>query len=272
MNESLVTVILAFTGYSLLNVGQAGQKIGLEICARRTVAGWSVWSVSTLATAASFLFVFAAIAAGSVAIAGAMAGTGLASMALFSRFVLKEKLTPRTIVSIGVIIASAALLAAFDRPGGGTSHTGRLFILLAIGIIGYGVAILAAPTPALKAVITGGLSGFLGAASQLFQRLSTETISAPLTSFEFVLQVIADPVTLAWVGLSAASMLVIQFAYRHAEALRIVPVFTANFIVLPAIGGAIVFGETLHPLQWAAIAMMLAGSFLLAGRSAAASA
>ncbi len=84
------TVIIAFTGYTLLNIGQAGQKMGLGIRNDNCIAGVSIWTISTLATVISFPVVFYAIATGYVSVVGAMAGSGLLSLALFGRFVMCE--------------------------------------------------------------------------------------------------------------------------------------------------------------------------------------
>lgn len=249
MNETITAVVLAFVGYSMLNIGQAGQKIGLGMRSERPAPGWTLWGGATAATAASFLLVFAAISLGPVSIVGAMAGTGLASLALFSRLVMKEPLNRTSIVAIAAIITAAAMLAIFDQEGESSPHIARLIALLGVGVLAYGGAILWAPSQAVRGVAIGGLSGFLGAASQLFQRLGTVDIAPTDGLASFAGAVIAEPVTLVWVALTLLSMVVMQFSYRHAEAVQIVPVFTANFILLPAIGGVIAFGEAMHPVQ-----------------------
>ena len=267
MDNTIATVALAFLGYSMLNIGQAGQKIGLGMRDEQPLPGWSIWIGATAATAASFLLVFGAIALGPVSIVGAMAGTGLASLALFSRLVMKEPLNGTAILAIGAIIAAAAVLAIFEQDGESTLHIARLIVLLGVGALAYGGLILWAPSKAVRGVAIGGLSGFLGAASQLFQRLGTVDIDPTEGLGAFAAEVISEPVTLIWVGLTVLSMVVMQFSYRHARAVQIVPVFTANFIVLPAVGGAIAFGEALHPVQWVAVAVMLAGSIAVSRRN-----
>jgi len=263
MSHSIIAILLAFLGYSMLNIGQAGQKIGLGIRADKAVLGWSIWGGSTAATALAFLLVFGAIAMGSVSIVGAMAGTGLASLALFSRLVMKESLNPLSLMAIASIIAAAAVLAIFDQPGETSADVGRLMVLLGIGVAAYIVLMVLAPSETIRGVAIGGLSGFLGAASQLFQRLGTIDMDPAMGIQSFALQVIHQPETLVWIGLTLISMVVMQFSYSHAQAVQIVPVFTANFIVLPAVGGVIAFGEVMHPLQWIAVAVMLAGSIVL---------
>ena len=268
VNQTLYAALLAFAGYTFLNLGQAGQKIGLEMKAERPAPGWTLWVVATLATSVSFWLVFVAISIGTVSLAGAMSGTGLASLAIFSRLVMKERLgIGKTIALVGVIVG-AALVAWFAEPGGTDANLTILWAFLGIGIVGYSVAVLLTRGGSLAGVMLGGLSGFLGAYSQLFQRLGGADLPWSDGAMAVIGSMISDPVTAIWIGLSIASMVVIQFSYRHGQATQIIPVFTANFVVVPVIGGVLVFGEQLLLVQWIGVAVVLAGSVLL-GRNRA---
>ena len=261
MSRSILAAMLAVIGYSLLNVGQAGQKIGLSIRGKKRLRGSLIWTIATIATALSFPLVFVAISVGSLAVVGAMAGTGLVSLTIFSGLVLKERIRPITVTAIIVIVCAAAVIALFDGEQASTLRVAWLYLLLGGGIIGYSAAVLIVPSA--RGVLVGGLSGFLGAYSQVFQRLGTTDIDLASGAAAFVAAVATNPVTLIWIGLSLVSMVVIQFAYRHATAIRIVPVFTANFILIPVLGAVVVFGEQLHYAQWIAIVVMVAGSVVL---------
>jgi drug/metabolite transporter (DMT)-like permease len=74
---------------------------------------------------------------------------------------------------------------------------------------------------------------------------------------------VANPFTPLWVLLSIASMFVIQFAYRHERAVRLIPYFTSCSILVPVLGGVFVFGERLQTAQWAGVVMILTGLMLL---------
>lgn len=269
VTDTLFSVLLAFGGYSILNIAQAVQKIGLQARAaaieenRRPVFGNAMWFGALIASAASFVLVFAAIATGRVAVVGAMAGTGLASLALFSRIVMREHLGSARLIAISAIIGGAALVAL--APAGSAaaaSSTVREPLLWAVplGAVilgGTGIAIISANQ--MRGLAIAGLSGFLGAWSQLVQKRATMNgISSDLSAR--VVEMVAHPITLAWVGLSFASLVIIQFSYRHAQAIRIIPVYTALFIVTPVVGGLIVFGERLSPLQWIGVAVIAGGA------------
>ena len=62
-------------------------------------------------------------------------------------------------------------------------------------------------------------------------------------------------------------MVVLQFAYRRGKAIRVIPSFSANYVVVPILGGMLVFGESLHPLQWLGAVLMVAGVLLLTLKS-----
>ncbi|MFW5884432.1 MAG: hypothetical protein ACOCVW_03025 [bacterium] len=268
MSDTVFAALLAFAGYSLLNLGQAGQKIGLGIRADHPAGGWSLWVVATLATSVSFFIVFSAISIGAVSVVGAMAGTGLVSLAVFSRIVMGERLSARHIAALVAVIAGAALVALFDASDRGEARIALLWGALAVGTVVYGAAWLAMRTGPGAGVALGGLSGFLGAYSQLFQELATAELDWSEGLGAVARTVVSDPVTLVWAGLSVVSMVVIQFSYRHGQATQIIPVFTGNFILVPVVGGVIVFGESLGTVQWAGVALIVVGSIVLGRRRA----
>lgn len=268
MTDSLVAVLLAFVGYTLLNLGQAGQKIGLGMRAERPVAGWTLWVGATLATSVSFGLVFVAISRGAVSLVGAMAGTGLVSLALFGRFVMKEELRPRHIAALAGIVGGAAVIALLDVPDEGATDQSLLYGLLGGGTVAYVAVWAFIRRGPIAGALLGGLAGFLGAYSQLFQELSTASLPWDDGVGAVVATVVTSPITAIWVGLSLVSMVIAQFSYKHGDATQIIPVFTGNFIIVPVVGGVIVFGETLGPFQWVGVIAILAGSIVLGRKRA----
>lgn len=268
MSDTVFAALLAFAGYSLLNLGQAGQKIGLGIRADHPAGGWSLWVVATLATSVSFFIVFSAISIGAVSVVGAMAGTGLVSLAVFSRLVMGERLAAKHVAALLAIVAGAAVVALFDVGSRGQARIALLWGVLAAGTVVYSAAWLALRSGSGAGVALGGLSGFLGAYSQLFQELATAELDWSQGLGPVVRTVVSDPITLVWAGLSVVSMVVIQFSYRHGQATQIIPVFTGNFILVPVIGGVIVFGESMGIVQWGGVALIVAGSIVLGRRRA----
>ena len=63
--------------------------------------------------------------------------------------------------------------------------------------------------------------------------------------------------------LSILGTVILQVSYRYDTAIRIIPTFGVNYILIPILGGLIVFGEVLRPLQWSGIGLILFGVVLL---------
>jgi len=265
------SLLLAFCGYSVLNIAQAGQKIGLQVMKTRRSRGALLWAVSLLGTFLSALINWYAVLIGSVTLVGAMAGSGLASLALFSHFVLKERIQPREILGVAVLALAAVLIGLFQQElAAADAHSRRLLLFLA-AVCAAAVLLWLALRRRERAVglVSAGFAGALGGFMPVFQKVSAAPAGRELSFLDDLLpaehwaQGVANPYTLLWVGRSGASLLVIQFAYRHGRALRLIPAFTSCTIVVPILGGILGFGERPHPAQWAGIALVLASLLLL---------
>jgi len=265
MRSSLLALLLSVLGYSILNISQAVQKIGLSLYTRNRIAGAALWSGALLASGVSFGIVFVALSIGTVSVVGAAAGTGLVALTAFSALFLGESVRPGKVAAIAAIVVGAALVALFPVEGTDSYREVLLWVIPAGITVAAVIVVVLLPGGTLRGTAIAGLSGFLGAYSQLFQKRVAEGLSGTDTVGEVVTRLVHDPINLVWVGLSAASMVVIQFAYRHAEATRIIPVFTAMFIITPVLGGIAVFGERLSPLQWCGVAVISVGAVILGG-------
>jgi drug/metabolite transporter (DMT)-like permease len=268
MEHSLISLLLAFCGYSLLNIGQACQKIGLEDRKHHRLRGWSLWIGATAATFVSVLVVYAAISLGSVSLVGAMSGSGLASLTLFSRFVMKEKITNKEYLGLAFIIIASVFIGTFSTSAAEAGiHYTTLYLFFAAIVGFYCISGIVTWRKQLLGMVLGGFSGSLAGFSSIFQKVTTTESGSIFFHPEGVVQgffqAIANPLTLVWILLSLISMIVLQFSYKYGRAIRIIPSFTVNFILMPVIGGLIVFSEALHILQWFGIAIMVSGSLLV---------
>lgn len=264
MRGPVLSVILAFLGYSVMNIAQAGQKIGLAKRAEHKAKGSALWVFATLMTSVAFFIVLGAIALGSVSIVGAMAGTGLASLAVFSHFFLKDRLDLRELIAIIVVIAGAALVGVFVTEGtAGETRIALLWSILGGGVVLYTIAWVVARRASFAGPLIGSFAGFLGAYSQLFQKHVIAEVSILDGVVTFARYLVTNPVTIVWIGLSIVSMIVLQFSYKHARAIEIIPAFTGTFIAVPVIGGVLIFGETLLPVQWVGVVLIAAGAIIL---------
>jgi drug/metabolite transporter (DMT)-like permease len=273
----MFSILLGFLGYSILNIAQATQKIGLRVAKDKKLKGWTLWIVATFFTSVSIFIVLYAVSLGSASLVGAMAGTGLASLAVFSHFVMKERVGKKEIAGIAIIIAGAALIGYLakenTRP---TFLLERLFIMLGIVITAYIILWLVfIKKDSIAGIIIGGFAGALGGFIPLFQKISTSDVGKASSFFpqpasgqkaalwDSLLAIFANPYAIIWILISFISVAVLQFSYKRDQAIRIIPSFSANCLIIPVIGGVICFLEILHPLQWLGVVMILGGLFLL---------
>jgi drug/metabolite transporter (DMT)-like permease len=268
---SWLPILLAFVGSSVLNISQAGQKLGLALMRRNRLRGGLLLTGSLLGTSVAALIGWYAVSVGSASLVGAMMGSGLASLTVFSALVLKEKIRGREIIGIALLVGSGVLIGLFhrQRPAVEPSLL-RLFLFLGSLSLAASLSWLAARRRSrIVGPIIAGFAGALGGFVPLFQKAASSATGRGLSFLAEVLEeghwalAVAGPFTLLWVALSAASMVVIQFAYRHDRAVRLIPYFTSCSILVPVIGGVLGLGERLHALQWVGVALILVGLLLL---------
>ena len=273
MSTALICLIIAFTGYSVQNISQATQKIGLHMYAKRRLLGAVIWAGATLGTTLSVLIILLAVSIGDVSLVGAMAGTGLLSLTLYSKVVLHEQVGRRELTGVLLILAAAVLLGAFAGDPQEGEILLRLLFLFFAGVVLFYVSlwILMRTRPRFLGITVGAFAGALGGFVAQFQKVSASSVGEAICFFpalEGPLSALCNPYTLIWIGLSMSAMLVLQFAHRKDRAIRIIPAFSANYIIMPVLGGLICFQESFHPLQWVGLALILAGVFVITRRSA----
>ncbi len=266
--SAVLPLLIAFLGYSVQNISQATQKIGLGIAGKRRARGRVIWALGTLGTGSSALILLLAVSLGNVALVGAMAGSGLVSLTIFSRLVMREKFGRRELIGVSIILSAAASIALLAREPQPTQVDLRILFIMLFVISGIyiGAILLSMAKGRAVGIIIGGFAGALGGFVAQFQKVSSSPIgqaSAIVQGSSYLARLVANPYTLIWVALSMSAMIVLQFAYRRDQAIRIIPAFSANYILVPTLGGVICFGESLSPFQWVAVAAIVAGVLLI---------
>jgi uncharacterized membrane protein len=267
---SWLSILLAFVSSSVLNISQAGQKLGLALMRRNRFRGGLLWTGSLLGTSVAALIGWYAVSIGSASLVGAMMGSGLASLTVFSALVLKERIRVREIIGIVLLVGSGVLIGLFrvERP---TVEPSLLRLFLFLGSLSLSALLWLALRRHSRIVgpIVAGFAGALGGFVPLFQKVASSATGRGLSFLANVLEeghwalAVTGPFTLLWAALSVASMIVIQFAYRHDRAVRLIPYFTSCSILVPVIGGVLALGERLRAPQWLGVTLILAGLLLL---------
>ena len=280
---AVLSLLAAFTGYSIHAIAQAGQKIGLAIAGRHRSRGLLVWLLFTLSMPLAVFVILYAVSIGNASLVGAMSGSGLASLAVFSHLFLRERIGKKELVGVFVIVAAAILIGLF-RPNRGSHESSltTLYIYLPVVCILYLLLwLLFRSNDRIIGIIVAGFAGAVGGFVPLFQKVSTSPIglSRPLLQFHFRstaglaglaqkgANLLSNPWALAWIVISLVSMVIMQFAYRRGKAIQLIPAFAANTITVPVVGGFLAFGERLHPLQWLGVVLIIAGVLMLTAKT-----
>ena len=267
MNLTILSLLIAFLGYSVQNISQASQKIGFLKMEKNKKTGMFIWGAATVGTGLSTLILLAAVSIGQVSLVGAMAGTGLVSMSLFSRFVIKEQVQKNEIIGVGLILIAAVFIGLFAKDAARSVIIIDLLIIkLVIVSLLYGILWFSfRKKKKILCITLGGFAGALGGFVSQFQKISTaNSIGGQLTAGAgSSINALLNPWTFFWVLLSISSMIVLQFAHKNGQPLHVIPSFSANFILVPVIGGVTCFGEILHPVQWLGVGIVIAGVFFI---------
>jgi uncharacterized membrane protein len=272
----MLPVAVAFVGYSLLNIAQAIQKMGLSALDTSKRRGWSIWAGGTLLTSVAGVVILLAVSIGRVSVVGAMAGSGLATLAIFSHFALGEHVGARETVGVAVILAAAALIGLFGIETAPT-HIGVVALFVLFGSFAALFALLTVAfrrRPHVLGAVLGGYGGAMGGFIPPFQKVSTSAVGRESAFFdasaigatgfmETVVSVVANPFAVVWLLLGLVSMVILQFGFRKGDAIRVVPAFSAMSIATPVIVGLVSFGERLHALQVVGIGAILVGVLLI---------
>jgi len=277
----MLAVFLGFLGYSVLNISQAIQKIGLDLRPKQKAKGLAIWVGGTAGTVLATFIVFAAVSTGGASLVAATAGTGLASLAVFSFFVLKEEIGVKKIIGISILVLACGAVGYFSSQPNPQAEINLPFLLIALLASSTLFSLLwffVRSWVKGQGLVIGSFAGALGGFVLLFQKVASSALGRSLSLIniahqddsadkgDLLVQALAmftNPFSLGWILLSLASMAVLQFAYRRDEITRIIPFFTASLIVVPVLGGVFCLAESISLMQWLALGFVLLGLFLL---------
>ncbi len=288
MGAHVLSILIAFLAYSMLDLGKTFQKVGLEAMKSSRARGTVVWLAASAATSTSSFLILYAVSLGSVLIVGAMAGTGLVAVTVLSVLMMKERVGRREILGVVCVMTAPFLLASvYQEPPATRLVIEHLFYFLGSILLAFVVLILIfRRRKPIRGILLAGIAGTLGGFVILFQKISTSALGRAAAFFHLgdsppdtarlsvipvllpLLHVFANPYAAAWIALSLLSTLVLQLSYSYGEAIRLIPSFNSAYILIPILGGVLIFREPLRPLQWTGVALILCGvSVLTFGKS-----
>jgi drug/metabolite transporter (DMT)-like permease len=270
---NVIVILLALAGYSLLNLGQAIQKFGLGLKKDGLLKKWSIWFIGTTGTFIAVLLIMAALSLGNVSLVSPMAGSGLIILTLFSHYFLKEKIHKTDIWGVMLIVTGSIVVGLLSGHKE-KEHVDHFLIILfpSILIVTFITSWLIGKKTSFKAIIAGGSAGMVAGLGVIFQKALLINTEVTIISTENLSLLLYNPYTYFWIAATLFSFILLQFAYKAGSAIQIIPSFNVTLILIPIIGGTVIFKERVTLLQWLFILIILCGVYLLTGKQKTSSA
>jgi len=260
----------------LQNVGMGMQKWAIDRTPRAadTVgkAGWvGVWIVGLLFQIIVVLLAFKALTLGNASTLGAFAGLGLIFLALFSFLVLKEKILRKELVGIALIMAGTVVLGYFSHGSQSpdvhmqTSRTYGFFGAY-MGLVLVGLVMLKFHLHTFGGGILGLIGGSMNGVGVVTQKIVTHTavqMNIDFSSFaafwSTLVVLLGNVYTWLMVIGGVGGFIVIQIGYKYGKAVQVVPSHASMVVIVPALAGVVLLGETVPWVCWLCIAVITAG-------------
>lgn len=250
----------AATAYTLLALGLVLMKKGVgwigckgpkDAAFRRDLA---VWLAGFLLSNLYIVPSAAALKALSPHIVASFAGWGVVVMVGLTALILGERIFPADAVFAALIASAIVLLSFVEKSGtGDLLRTGPFAAAALLPFIVLALAALRTASPSLKAslfaVVSGASAGMI---------VVTMKVLVRLYGFR-VVDYLASPYFYLYLAFSLTSFLALQLAYKRAGMMKVGPLQYSVSIAYPVLGSIAVFGARLHPLQWAALAILVFG-------------
>lgn len=254
---------LIFIGICILNpciqnVGMGLQKWSVDKTpaseSKREKRKWvGIWILGLLFQAVVVVLGSIALGLGNAATVGGFAGLGLIFLAGFSRLVLKEIIVPKEYAGMALIVAGTVVLGAFSHGSQSAAvnmKTERLvmFFSVYLAFAGVGIFLLTRNLHTYGGAILGIIGGSMNALGVIFQKVvvnSAVTLHGDSAGIgAIILKLLSSGWTYLMIVGGVGGLIVIQFGYKYGKAVQVVPGHASMVVMLPAIAGVIILGET----------------------------
>ncbi|MBN1944035.1 MAG: hypothetical protein JW797_00090 [Bradymonadales bacterium] len=286
MSNTWAGVAIMLCSTSLMNLGMVLQKkavdrmpplekegvvkgIGLVFRAPLWLAGWLMTTVAIVTN-------MVALGLADMTVIQPLNGFGMVVLVLFSRWILGERLTPRTLWGIGFAMAGVVLIGLVAAEGRVFGSMGEVFAVYrrgpAIGVLGlflFLVLVLWWVAIRLRKRWSGILFAFVAACSSVVGLTFSKGFFTLFTLVGIVATLSVWPsYLLLGLGVSFAvvALFLQQLSFQKGRAVVVTPVFSAFSVILPVITGRWVFGEEIHVPILLALVLIVLGVVLLGSR------
>jgi drug/metabolite transporter (DMT)-like permease len=258
--STAVSLAAAALAYTFLGLGLVLMKKGIGWIGRRRPKDAAFrrdlvfWLAGFFLNNLYIVPVAAALKTLSPHIVASFAGWGVAVMVGLAAWVLGERLFLSDFVFTALIAAAIVVLNVFERAAGdGAVRSVPFAIVAALPCLVFLAALLGPGAPRFKALLLAGVSG----ASAGMIVVTTKAL-VHLHGFR-IIAYLSSPYLYFYLLFSVVGFIALQLAFLRAGLMRVGPVQYSASIAYPALGSILVFGAVLHPVQWAALAVLILG-------------
>lgn len=267
----LAVITIAILASLSLNIGKAVQKMKVEVLKKgREMFGkyrrdFLIWLVGiSLTFIAGILFIVAQNMTDKSSIVTSMNGVGLIGLALFSYFVLKEKVGLREWGAVLLIMAGTVMVIYFKKFAGYERNFSIPALLWCSGVTG---ALFVAMTLAAlragrgRALILAAIAGIFLGLMHIYYHVGPPIKFGGGGFWEAV----RPSLLYLFIGfnLGNGGFVYTNWAFFHGSGIYVVPTVNSFMMISPMVYEVFVFKATLTPMQYVGAAVIIAGIIIL---------
>jgi drug/metabolite transporter (DMT)-like permease len=286
MTDTALGIVIMLVSTSMMNIAAVLQKKAVDRLPRfdgrsvgenvRNVLGSPLWLVGQVMGIVAIVLNMSALGMADISVIQPLNGFGLAVLAVFSWYVLGERLTPSTLAGVGAVIAGVVLVGLTASASREVSDADALLASYlrpaSLVTLGAFVAMIAGLWVVARRVgrIAGVVYAFVAAACSVFGLTFSKGLFGVPHLIGWGAALARWPTWLLAVivlGASTLAMFLQQMSFQKGRAVVVTPVFAASSVVLPLVTGALVFGEPIAVATLAAVVCIVVGVVLLGRRT-----
>lgn len=185
-------------------------------------------------------------------VVGGFAGWGIVVLVFLSALFLKEKLYRSDFFFSLLVILGIVLLNLFENPESSNRPDAAGIVFLGVFPVLLLVFSLAVPgIVKIKAVLFASVSGFSAGLMVVALRLLVSLYQYQITLY------FSSPFLYLYVGAALLSLVSLQMALKKGSMIGVGPVQYATQIGYPLVAALVVFGQSIHLVQYLSIAMII---------------
>jgi len=270
-SKFVLVITIAVIAALSLNIGKAVQKMKVEVLKtgkkmfHENRRDFLIWVVGiSLTFVAGILFMIAQNMTDKTSIVTSMNGVGLIGLAIFSYFVLKEKVGAREWGAVLLIILGTVMVIVFKKYAGQERNVSMSALVWA-SVASMGVffvfTLIAIKMKAGRALILAAIAGSFLGLMHIFYHVGPPIKFAGGDFFEQV----KPSLLYIFIGfnLGNGGFIYTNWAFFHGTGIQVVPTVNSFMMISPMVYEVIVFKATLTPLQYVGAAVIIIGVILL---------